>query len=519
LKSSRKRIPFDRLMSRSYWIWRGSPALTVPTMFSTGLTAMTESIAGIFAVAFLVRLEGTSWLARIASDLNSQNLSDLSTLTSSPAFVSLVLEFLLPAVAVSIIVFVLANGFVYSAEYGSYWQAREGAHVGVSDVMSRFVEKWRPMAWTVLLSDLITFLPMLVSIGLMAFIVQASAGLAAALLATAVLLAGCVVTVVFALFFVYTPVAVAADGLSGLAAMRKSWHQVGQNVGVAFAYGVVYFVLTGAISLGSSYIPYVGLPISSLASVGILILVVPVLHLTKTEIYSETLIPEPVEFVVYKSLFPDLVGPFLRMLWRKLVEGLKELKDFAFNLQNLKYHILSAAGLGLGWLLGLWIGNNGLTGVIYGLGYVPGKINPLVTGSLPLTVGVYIFFHNWQASLATALSGVWFPAIPFVGLLLNGILVGVVSDLAPNTTMLAAALLPHGVIELPAFVLAGSAGIKLGVTFLRVLRSPTPEKIGEFHTVTRQTLYLVIGLALLFFIAGFIEGNITPAIMRMAGWT
>ena len=519
MKSGRKRIPFDRLMSRSYWIWGGSPALTVPTMFSTGLTALTESIVGIFAVALLVRLEGTSWLARIAGDINSKNFNNLSNLISSPGFVALVLEYLLPAAAVSIIVLAVASGFVYSAEYGSYWQAREGAHVGVSDVMSRFVEKWRPMAWTLVLSDLVTLLPMLAGFGLLAFFGYTSAGLAAALLAIAVLLAGSILTVVLALFFIYTPVAVVADDLSGFAAMRKSWRQVRQNVRTALAYAIVYVVLIGAISLGSSFIPYVSLPISSLASVGILILVVPVLHLTKTEIYSETLNPEPVEFVVYKPLFPDLAGPLPRLLWRKLVEGLKELKDFTFTRRNLRYHLLSAAGLGLGWLLGVWIGNNGLTGVIYALGYVPGKINPLVTGSAPLTVGVYIFFHNWQASLATALSGVWFPAMPFVGLLLNGILVGVVSDLAPNPTMLAAALLPHGMIELPAFVLAGSAGIKLGVVFLRSFRNPAPEKTGEFHRVARQTLYLIIGLALLFFIAGFIEGNITPAVMRMAGWT
>jgi len=519
LRSGRKRIPFDRLMSRSYWIWRGSPALTVPTMFSTGLTALTESIAGIFVVALLVRLEGTSWLARVASDINSQNFADMATLVSSPAFIALVLEYLLPAAAVSITILVVAGGFVYSAEYGSYWQAREGAHVGVSDVMSRFVEKWRPMAWTMFLSEMLTLLPILAGFGFLFLLAFTSASLAAVLLAIVVLLAGSILTVVLALFFIYTPVAVAAENLSGLAAIRKSWHQVRQNVGSAFAYGVIYIVLIGAISSGSSFVPFVGLPLSSLASVGILILVVPVLHLTKTEIYSETLKPEPVEFEVYKPLFPDLAGPLPRLLWRKLVEGLKELKEFTFAYQNFKYHLLSAAGLGLGWLLGLWIGNNGLTQVIYALGYVPGKINPLVTGSAPLTVGVYISFHNWQASLATALSGIWFPVAPFVNLLLNGIQIGVVSDLVPNPTMLAAALLPHGIIELPAFVLAGSAGIKLGVFFLRSFRNPAPEKTGEFHRVARQTLYLIIGLALLFFIAGFIEGNVTPTVMRMAGWS
>jgi len=519
LEFRKKRIPFDRLMSRSYWIWRGSPALTVPTMFSRGLLALAQSVAGIFVIALLIRLEGTPWLSQIAHDITSANFSDLLTLVSSQAFLFVIVEYLLPAALIAITILVVANGFVYSAEFGSYWQARDGAHVGVAEVRSRFVEKWRPMAWTVFLSNILTFLPLVGGYGLLLLIVFASTGWVAITLAIGAVIGGLVLTLVLALFFIYTPVVVAAEGLSGLSAINRSWQQVSQNKSAAFAYSIVYIVLIGAVSFGTAIIPYANLPLTSLASVGILILVVPVLHMTKTQIFAETLKEEPVEFEVYKPFFPDLAGPLPRLLWRKLVEGLKELKDFALSPRNFKYHLLSTAGLILGWYLGVWIGNNGLTQVIYALGYVPGKINPLVTGGAPFTVGVYIFFHNWEASLATALSGVWFPAAPFVTLLLNGALLGVVSDLVPNPTMLAAGLLPHGIVEVPSFVLAGSAGIKLGVSFLRSFRNPTQERTDAFHGVARQTVYLIIGLALLFFIAGFIEGNITPIIMRMAGWT
>ena len=81
--------------------------------------------------------------------------------------------------------------------------------------------------------------------------------------------------------------------------------------------------------------------------------------------------------------------------------------------------------------------------------------------------------------------------------------------------MLAAAILPHGIIELPSFVLSGSAGIKLGVVFLRSYRSPGP----ALQATARQTVNLLLGLAVLFFVAGFIEGNVTPWIMGMAGWS
>jgi uncharacterized membrane protein SpoIIM required for sporulation len=484
-------------------------------MFSIGLSTTVEAIVGIFGLALIVRLESTGWLQVIANDYNTGNFAGLF----SPPFLVLVFEYFAPAVIISLLVWVLACGFVYSAEYGSYWQAQGGLHVGVADVMSRFVERWKPMAWTIFLSNLTTGLPITSALGLtavLAYFTPPSLGMF--LVVATILLIGVFLTIAFALFFIYTPVAVAAEGLSGLAAMRKSWRQVRGHVGTAFGYALIYVVLTGALLSVTTIIPFANLLLSSLASIGITILVTPVLHLTKTEIYAETLRAEPVEFKVYPPILSDLVGPLLKRLWEIFIKGLRELKAFALDSKNLGYHFVSAAGLVFGWVLGVWIGGNGLSQFVYALGYVPGRINPAVTGAVPLTTGVYIFFHNWEASLATALSGVWFPGIPFVTLMLNGAMIGALSDVVPNVTMLAAAVLPHGIIELPSFVLSGSAGIKLGVVYMKSFRNPDAEKVNSFHAVARQTVYLVIGLALLFFVAGAIEGNVTPVIMRMAGW-
>jgi uncharacterized membrane protein SpoIIM required for sporulation len=489
-------------------------------MFSTGLSAISESIIGIFGLALLIHLEGTSWLIEFANDYKYSNWSAMASLATSPAFIWTVLAFMIPAAVVAFILYVVAGGFVYSAEYGSYWQAQGGAHVSIPDVMTRFVEKWRPMAWTLLLSNTLTAIPLVASTAIFFLIAYyTSFSLLSVLAAGLILLAGAILTVILALLFVYTPVAVAAENLSGLGAIRRSSQQARSNLRITLAYSIVYIVLISMISYAASLIPLVNMPLSSLASVGILILVTPVLHLMKTEIFAETLKPEQVEFVVYNPLFPDLWGALPRNLWKTFLKGVHELKDFTLNAGNLRYHLLSAGGLLAGLALGAWLGNNGLTQAIYTLGYVPGKINPAVTGAAPLTTGVYIFFHNWETSLATALSGVWFPAIPFTTLLLNGVLIGVVIDLVPNTSMLAASLLPHGVIEIPSFILAGSAGIKLGVYFYRHYRGGGPKEAEEFHNVAKQTVYLIIGLALLFFIAGLIEGNVTPVIMRMAGWT
>jgi len=487
-------------------------------MFSTGLTALVESIVGVFVLALVVRLDGSTTLLAAATDLSSGNASALSTLVLSSSFIAVVLEYMVPAAVVALVVFILASGFVYSAEYGSYCQAVDGSSVGISEVMTKFTERWRPMAWTLFLSYLLTLLPAGIGIGVALWIVALrGAGflVVPALLAAAV---GVVASLTLSLLFIYTPVAVSAEKSSGLRAILTSARCARKDLGAALAYSVVYIVLVGAVTGLASIIPVANLPLSSLASVGILILVTPVLHLTKTEIFVEINRDEPVERELFDPLFSDLL-PFARVVWRKFREGLTELKSFTLDVRNVPYHVLASFALLVGILLGERIGTQGLTQVFYALGYVPGKINPLVTGSAPGTVGVYIFFHNWEAALSTALSGVWFSAASFVTLVLNGALIGVVVDLVPNTTMLLAALLPHGVIELPSFVVASSAGIKLGVTFLKWVRSGDAGDETAFHVAARQTVYVVIGLALFFFVAGFIEGNITPVIMKMAGWS
>src|SRR5881409_2860099 len=88
---------------------------------------------------------------------------------------------------------------------------------------------------------------------------------------------------------------------------------------------------------------------------------------------------------------------------------------------------------------------------------------------------------------------------------------------------------PWGRIEIPSFILAGSIGIKLGYAGLRrftgaerVADDPmsdvgigSADSDGYLSRTLRQTVYVVVGLAPLFLIAGLIEADITPIIMRL----
>jgi uncharacterized membrane protein SpoIIM required for sporulation len=494
-----------------------NPALSVPSMLASSLGVVYEAVLTFFFVALVLNLNSTGLLDVIARQVGTGDWDQLLGTLSSPSFTQPALEFMIPAFILILVIAVLTSGFIASAEFYSYRQALEGIHVGVQVVASNFAQNWRVMAWTQFLSYSISFLPLLGGFGAVLAILAFNGPVVLVLLVVLMgLVGGPILTAYLSLRFVYSPVVVAVEGTSGLAAIRRSYSQAGRNFRAVASYGIVLILLTLGISYIAGALPF-SLPLSSLASVSVLIIVTPILHLMKTAMYLQLEGKSGDEPVFYEPFMPDMLKGLPRYIWATFAKGLKETKRFALSPRNFVYHALSAAGFILGWAIGSLVAHAGVTNAILEMGYVPGRINPAVTGSQPATLGAYIFFHNWQVSLATGLSGVWFSVAPFATLVVNGMILGVVATLVPNTTMLAAAILPHGIIEIPSLILAGSAGMKLGMAFLKSRNNPG--LVLAFNKTLRQTVYILVGLALLFLIAGMIEAGVTPVIMRMAGWT
>ncbi len=80
-----------------------------------------------------------------------------------------------------------------------------------------------------------------------------------------------------------------------------------------------------------------------------------------------------------------------------------------------------------------------------------------------------IFLNNSFIAFLSVILGLIFAIFPFLVLLSNGFLLGVmlsfVHSVAGWQTFLAL-ILPHGIIEIPAVLLAGAAGLKIGKTVM-----------------------------------------------------
>ena len=120
-----------------------------------------------------------------------------------------------------------------------------------------------------------------------------------------------------------------------------------------------------------------------------------------------------------------------------------------------------------------------------------------------------VFFNNVQvAALAFAL-GILLCLGTAALLAFNGANIGVAAGLftsAGRSTVFWGLILPHGLLEIAAVIVAGGAGLALGWAVISpgdVRRSDALAEAG------RRSVVLVLGLILAFGVAGFIEGFVT----------
>ncbi|NLZ30068.1 MAG: stage II sporulation protein M [Methanomicrobiales archaeon] len=90
--------------------------------------------------------------------------------------------------------------------------------------------------------------------------------------------------------------------------------------------------------------------------------------------------------------------------------------------------------------------------------------NQILTDSLPV-LAVRIFLNNVTACALLFLGGAALGIVTVLILAVNGLLIGAVAEIMrqqQGLLFIAAALIPHGIFEIPSFLIAGGLGLLLG---------------------------------------------------------
>jgi stage II sporulation protein M len=132
----------------------------------------------------------------------------------------------------------------------------------------------------------------------------------------------------------------------------------------------------------------------------------------------------------------------------------------------------------------------------------------------PLDMCGKLFMNNLEACILLFLGGASFGILTIFIMSLNGIVIGAIMEIVHEThsaLFVAAALVPHGIFEIPAFIIAGALGVLLAQSLIA-------EWYGETDTgaeVTQFARLFILYVLPLVAIAACVEAFITPVVISL----
>ena len=131
----------------------------------------------------------------------------------------------------------------------------------------------------------------------------------------------------------------------------------------------------------------------------------------------------------------------------------------------------------------------------------------------PIAIMLVIFLNNALKSLLSLVLGAGFGLIPVLFVGGNGLLLGLLVSLVlkqEGFLFVLAAILPHGIIELPMILISAGLGLRLGYFMYISLKGE--KKDMRFELIESLRIYLRIIMPLLF-VSAIIETFVTPLIV------
>lgn len=137
------------------------------------------------------------------------------------------------------------------------------------------------------------------------------------------------------------------------------------------------------------------------------------------------------------------------------------------------------------------------------------------------TLFTSIWLNNVYSSLMALYMGILAGIMPIVTLIVNGMLMGYLfGNLADNGhhigPMIVKGILPHGIFEIPALLLACACGIRVGFSLIRGLWGAMigrTEPWARFKRAIQGSVPAALFIVLLLLVAALIESTVTYRLM------
>jgi stage II sporulation protein M len=137
-----------------------------------------------------------------------------------------------------------------------------------------------------------------------------------------------------------------------------------------------------------------------------------------------------------------------------------------------------------------------------------------ITISDPVNMCINIFANNLDACILLFLGGASFGILTIAILSLNGIVIGAVTEIISKghpAIFIVAAILPHGIFEIPAFIIASALGFLMGQSLIAEWYGAAD---SAFEAARLARLFLLFVIPLIA-VAAVVEAFITPVIIQI----
>ena len=291
--------------------------------------------------------------------------------------------------------------------------------------------------------------------------------------------------------FAFAPVAVVVDDAGPLDAVRGGLGFVRSNpVAALVYYGVAVASLFVLGSLAGILAVLGGAPLVGVVGFTV---ISPFLDVTKTALYGDArgsvAPPAPPE----TPLTPRLKSG-LRRGWSETVGFVRSAP--LLHAASLGFALVGGA---VGWTLAAPLAET-----------VPSSIAARLEGHNPISAAVEFGANNWTVAVSTGFAGLALAVPAAVSLWFNGVVLGAIARTETTPLELLAFVVPHGVIEIPALVIAGALGLHLGIVGWRTRFVPQSPLADELE----RAFWVCVGVGILLAVAGLIEGFVSPYYYR-----
>lgn len=150
------------------------------------------------------------------------------------------------------------------------------------------------------------------------------------------------------------------------------------------------------------------------------------------------------------------------------------------------------------------------------------ELEPLVEALIEMTswqMFLLYLINNTLTSFIAMVSGIAFGILPAFMILLNGIIPGMLFyifwDEGTHLTFILG-IMPHGIIEVPAFLVSAALGLKLGVSTIMGIKQgkERTQLVTDIRSELKENIvFFAKYLVPLFLVAAAIEAFITPLLV------